>query len=283
MNLLHKKMNSKRGASMILVLSLFLICVMVSSVILAAASSGISRNAQRAKQQRGYLAISSATDLIIEELKVTGEYSGKNISYRYGCKDCTIPATIYDNDGTPISGVRLESEYIKMGQGVDPYDDGHVIADANKEHAAEVTIENDTASLKGVFAGVFKRACEKVFSVGYPYQETITIALDQTDDRLPKVICHFEMDEEYNVNFLLTTEESDYAVSISCAAHMESSNDTDKEESGDEHLVYFKKFDRQTGTYETKSATWPIPIERTTITTRVTWGGPKVVKEVLSQ
>ena len=282
MSLLQKKLNSKRGASMILVLSLFLICVMVSSVILAAASSGVSRNAQRVKQQRGYLAISSASDLIVEELEIIGKYYGKNLSRKYSCKDCTVPGYIY-YEGNQISGYRLESEYINMGPNVDPYDDGHLIADSNKEHEPEASVTVDNQYLKGAFAGVFERACTKVFSVGYAYEETIKIAMDETDERMPEVICDFKMDEDYNVEFVLRTEESKYAISISCAATVKSERTPDSDQSGDEHVVYFKKFDSQTGTYKTDFGIWSIPVERETITTEISWGGPNIVKEVLSQ
>lgn len=285
MNSLMKKLNNKRGASMILVLSLFLICVMVSSVILAAATAGVSRNAQRAEQQSGYLAISSATDLIIEELDVLGVYAGKNISGKYGCQDCNVAGYIYYN-GTKISGYRLDAEYTSNPLNKDyvanALDDGHLLVKV--EHAPYVFAikDGDNTTLNGIFAGAFERGCTQAFTLGAPYTEEMRIALAQSDERLPDVICKFTMDENYNVKFLLTTENNDYAVSISCVADVKVSNIIETVDTTDEHKIYYKKFIEGEGIYETREETWSIPVEVTSVTTEISWGGPMVVKEVLS-
>lgn len=286
MNLLQKKLNSKRGASMILVLSLFLICVMVSSVILAAASAGISRNAQRVEQQNGYLAVSSATSLIIEELETLGVYAGKNITGRYGCEDCNVEGYIYYN-GTPISGYRLDAEFTSNPMDKDyvsnPLDDGHLIVKTGHDPYVFAVKDGDNTTLDGVFAGVFERGCTQVFTLGAPYTETFQIALQEADDRLPVVNCAFTMDTDYNVKFLLTTETSGYAVSVSCVADVKVSDITETIDTTDEHKIYYKKFIEGEGIYETKEEVWSIPIEVTSVTTEISWSGPKVEKEVLSQ
>lgn len=292
MNLVKKKLNSKRGASMILVLSLFLICVMVSSVILAAASSGLSRNAQRVQQQRGYLAVSSASDLIVKELKTLGKYIGVKKISRYCCEDCTIEATIYDEEGNPHSGVRLDAEYI-VGEESHPLDDGHVlIIDEEAGYVIhepeEAPATHDCSGLRGVFNNVFARGCAQIFETGMIYEETIKFDLSvdgSTDERISEVICYFTMDDEYNVKFLLTTEESGYAVSISCSAKVENSSSPVNREFIDnhKHLIYYKDFDEETRMYSTQSVEWKIPIEITTMNTTVEWDGPRIVKEVLSQ
>lgn len=286
MNLLQKKLNSKRGASMILVLSLFLICVMVSSVILAAASAGVSRNAQRVEQQNGYLAISSASSLVIEELKTLGVYAGKNITGKYGCQDCNIAGYIYYN-GTQISGYRLDAEYTSNPMDKDyvsnPLDDGHLLIKIDHDPYVFAVKDGDNTTLSGIFAGSFERGCTQVFTLGAPYTETLKIALRESDARLPDVTCRFTMDTDYNVKFVLTTENSAYAVSISCVADVKVSNITETTDSTDEHKIYYKKFIEGDGIYETREETWTIPIEVTTVTTEISWGGPRVEKEVLSQ
>ena len=286
MNLLQKKLNSKRGASMILVLSLFLICVMVSSVILAAASAGISRNAQRVEQQTGYLAISSASDLIIEELRTLGVYAGKNTKGIYGCKDCTVEGYINYN-GSQVSGYRLDAEYtsnpLDKDYATNPLDDGHLLIEINHEPYVKIEKDENNTTLNGIFAGVFERACNQVFIWGVPYTETIEIALKESDERLPDVICEFTMDENYNVKFLLTTENNDYAISVSCVADVRTSNITEWIDTTDLHWIYFKSFDETTGSYYPKKEQWAIPVEVTSTTTEISWGGPNVVKEVLSQ
>lgn len=284
MNSIQRKLNSKRGASMILVLALFLICVMVSSVIIGTASAGVSRNAQRAEQQKGYLAVSSASNLIVEELEHLGVYAGSKKTGRYGCEDCTVEGYIYYN-GSRISGYRLDAEYtsnpLDAGYAANPLDDGHLIV-RDVEHAPYFVMEVDESNttLNGMLADVFERGCTHVFKVGTAYTEKFTIALKEEDDRLPVVTCHFEMDENYDVKFVLTTEDSKYAVSVSC---MSTSEKTQSTEVGfDDHKIYYKKFIVDRGIYETVEDTWSIPVEITSTTTRIWWGGPKVVKEVLS-
>ena len=293
MNLLQKKLNSKRGASMILVLSLFLICVMVSSVILAAASSGISRNAQRVNQQRGYLAISSASDLLVEELDSIGIYSVDKITRKYRCADCNIPSYIYDNDGTLVPGFRLEADAIIGSFG--EYDDGHIIVieddedlPEDKRHKPTTEVIRNLKGLNGMFAATFDRACTYVFTRETEYTEEMIIKLSDStgvakdDERLPDVICQFKMDEDYNVKCVLYTEASDYAVSVSCNAKQPNETKLQEvDEDDDVHKVYYKKLEG--GSYSTVSADWAIKVERSAIRTTIEWGAPRVKKEVLSR
>ena len=283
-NLLQKKLNSKRGASMILVLSLFLICVMVSSVILAAASAGVSRNAQRVEQQNSYLAISSASSLIIKELDSLGVYAGKNVRGKYGCQDCNVSGYIFYN-GTQISGYRLDAEYLSNPLYVfNPLDDGHLLVKKEHDPYVQVIKDADNTTLNGIFAGAFERGCTQVFTLNAPYTESMRIDLQETDSRLPEVTCQFTMDENYNVKFLLTTANSGYAVSISCVANEATSpSGVVVVDTSDVHTVYYKKFVEEQGIYVTVEESWPIPIEVTTTTTKISWSGPKVEKEVLSQ
>ncbi len=76
---LRKKWKSRSGASILIALLFFLVSIMVSSSILMAAVSNAGKlNRNRLAQQR-YLALSSAIQMICDEL-VKAEYCGK---YRY--------------------------------------------------------------------------------------------------------------------------------------------------------------------------------------------------------
>lgn len=285
---LQKKLKSNCGASMILALALFLICTMVSSVIIAAAASGVSRNAQRVEQQNGYLAISSATDLILEELDGLGSYVGKNTIGRYGCKDCTVEGYIA-YEGSLIYGVRLDAEFTSNPADKDyvsnPLDDGHLLIKKDHDPYVQTVKDEEKTSLDGLLGPMFERGCNQVFISGTSYQETITIALTNTDERLPDVTCIFTMTEDYDVSFQLTTEKSDYAVVVS----VEGTEDSDDEEPNettdvsDIHTIYYKKFDQSTGSYYTMEEQWAIPIEVVTTYTEISWADPIVEKEVLSQ
>lgn len=283
-----EKLKSNRGASMMLVMALFLVCVMVSSVILASATSGASRNAKRTNQQVGYLAISSATDLVVTELDQIGSYVGKNITGRYGCQDCNVSGYIQYN-GELIQGLRLDAEYTRNPLDKDyvsnPLDDGHLLIPAEPEHRPYVYAKEETSqsTLDGMFGELFHRACSQVFITGLNYEEKITIGLSQQDERMPDVTCYFVMDQEYHVRFTLTTEISDYTIVISMNAKTQPSPLPDTIDATDVHTIYYKKFDEVTGTYTTVKAEWAIPIEVTTVLQRVVWDTPKIEKGGLSQ
>lgn len=87
---LKRKLKDNRGASMIIVLCLFLVCMMVSSIIIAAAVSGGSRNLRRTEQQRAYLAVVSAKDLFVDEIKLMG--------------DCVISGGYVDEFASSVNG-----------------------------------------------------------------------------------------------------------------------------------------------------------------------------------
>lgn len=79
MNRLKGKLRSEDGASLLLSLLVFLLCVLVAATVLAAAVSNAGRvRSNRAEQQR-YQTLSSAMRLICGELEKT-EYTGK---YKY--------------------------------------------------------------------------------------------------------------------------------------------------------------------------------------------------------
>lgn len=73
---LKRKLNSQRGASMLLALLFLLICVMVSASILMAAVSNTGKHRSNMEEHQTYLALSSAVSLICDELART-EYQGQ--------------------------------------------------------------------------------------------------------------------------------------------------------------------------------------------------------------
>lgn len=61
------KLNSTRGASLILALLFLLVCLSTGAVVLTAASANAGRQARNAAEQQAYLAVSSAMELVKEE------------------------------------------------------------------------------------------------------------------------------------------------------------------------------------------------------------------------
>jgi hypothetical protein len=64
MRTVRAKLHSRRGASILLALAFFLLCTMVASVILTSATANVSKAAQRRDEQKAYLSVSSAADLV---------------------------------------------------------------------------------------------------------------------------------------------------------------------------------------------------------------------------
>lgn len=74
----RNKLQSQQGVSIIITMVLFLVCAMISSVIIAAAASGSSRNVGRTERERAYLAIGSAAELLMGEFNGLGSCTSTN-------------------------------------------------------------------------------------------------------------------------------------------------------------------------------------------------------------
>ena len=88
MQAIRRKLNSQRGASMLMALLLMLVGIMVSAVIISAATSAAVNKRSEKEQQQAYLAVSSAAELVRDDFQsLTGRY-----------KDVTT--TVTQADGT---------------------------------------------------------------------------------------------------------------------------------------------------------------------------------------
>ena len=63
MQAIRRKLNSQRGASMLMALLLMLVGIMVSAVIISAATSAAVNKRSEKELQQAYLAVSSAAEL----------------------------------------------------------------------------------------------------------------------------------------------------------------------------------------------------------------------------
>lgn len=96
MKRLRKKLHSERGASILLALLFFLVCMMVGASVLAAAASNAGKIRSNQTEQQKYLTLSSAIRLICDELE-QAEYTGKYKSYEWTVSEKK------DADGNVIS------------------------------------------------------------------------------------------------------------------------------------------------------------------------------------
>lgn len=75
MQAIRRKLNSQRGASMLMALLLMLVGIMVSAVIISAATSAAVNKRSEKEQQQAYLAVSSAAELVRDDFQsLTGRY-----------------------------------------------------------------------------------------------------------------------------------------------------------------------------------------------------------------
>ena len=68
MNRINQKLRSRRGASITYALLLFLVCMVVGSVVLAAGMAAAGRMAKTAEMDQRYYSVTSASDLLAKEL-----------------------------------------------------------------------------------------------------------------------------------------------------------------------------------------------------------------------
>lgn len=87
--MLQRKLQSQRGASLLLALLLLLICSMVGASILMAAASNAGKHRSNLKEHQTYLALSSAVSLLCDELNAA-QYTGQ---YRYWVVEHIDPKT----------------------------------------------------------------------------------------------------------------------------------------------------------------------------------------------
>jgi len=102
MNAMKNKIKSQRGASITFALLLFLVCAVVSIVVVVAGSAAAGRMSERAETDQRYYAVTSAVELLCDDfkgMKVTVEYSKKSADKVPDAS--AVEVTGVDKAGTP--------------------------------------------------------------------------------------------------------------------------------------------------------------------------------------
>lgn len=145
MNAMKNKIKSQRGASITFALLLFLVCSVVSIVVVVAGSAAAGRMSQRAETDQRYYAVTSAVELLCNDFKdkrVTVEYS----------KEST--ATNVPENAVSVTKIVAESD----STGTDVKDNYTVLAEASKQLVTKIanpapvtatTTPDDTLTLTG--------------------------------------------------------------------------------------------------------------------------------------
>lgn len=113
---LRKKLQSERGASILLALLMLLVCMMVAASVLAAAASSAGKARSNRVEQQKYLTVSSAIRLVADELQ-QATYTGKYTVYTW-----TVETT--DSNGIVIS----TEDFYHIGQAAGEYYCGDLTA-----------------------------------------------------------------------------------------------------------------------------------------------------------
>ena len=270
-NKLNKKLRSNTGSSLILVLMLFFMCVMVSSVVVAVAGSGAGRIAKRETQQQGYLSVLSAVELAIEEMKDCGKVVGIDTTIDFGCND--LGRKYYSPAYIEETRTDASQEGATEGYG---YHTGDVTANRAAANAVDIW-QVDGENLEGIFAGLLGKACIAVYDNG---EETYTnqFTIESGDGRLTKVYCDFTMYSDYTITMTFTGENTNYTMTVIFPCTPVTTEGQTPYTC--KHVVMGKK--------EVNGAVneFAEPIEREfegvekTVNTQITWGTPTIIKGV---
>ena len=277
---MKRKLKNNSGASMILALALMLICVMVSSSIIASAASGTSRAVRRTKQQQNYLAVSAASDLVAKNLNGVGEFIGTIEIRVKDCQQYNNPTTVMYK-GSPITGY-----WVTVPPVANAY--AYYIVDDLCNETNVKSIHADTEFRDNLFGVLMQTAATHVYMHESAYTQTFTISVlleEAGKDRLPAVECSFVMTTNYDVTIYLTSEdpESAYAIKMELHPTVVEDGTGDVQTISCQHTVYYKQ--------EVDGSLIAVePVEKqvfsytaTAPETHVTWGTPVITKEVGAQ
>lgn len=102
MNAMKNKIKSQRGASITFALLLFLVCSVVSIVVVIAGSAAAGRLSERAETDQRYYAVTSAVELLCDDFKgmtVKVEYSKKSADPKPAASGVTV-TSVTDKSGS---------------------------------------------------------------------------------------------------------------------------------------------------------------------------------------
>ncbi len=106
MGSIRDKLRSQRGASILLALLFFLVCAMVGASVLMAAASNAGKSRSSREEQQKYLTLSSAMQLVCDEL-TAAKYIG-TYDYSYRTEQVQIGV---DLNGNPVYQTHIYHEY----------------------------------------------------------------------------------------------------------------------------------------------------------------------------
>ena len=117
MNAMKNKIKSQRGASITFALLIFLVCAVISSVVIVAATAAAGRMSQQGEMDERYYAVTASAK------RLNDVFAGKEVAVTYEIKDGSpdfsgATVTYADGSTTPTIPTILQKASIDVVQGV---------------------------------------------------------------------------------------------------------------------------------------------------------------------
>lgn len=106
MNAMKNKIQSQRGASITFALLLFLVCAVISIVVVVAGSAAAGRMSERAETDQRYYAVTSAVELLCDDFKGKKAIAEYNTDTLTGISDDPVVTKIVDKDDPTEADVK---------------------------------------------------------------------------------------------------------------------------------------------------------------------------------
>lgn len=142
---IKNKLQSKRGASITFALLLFLVCSVVSIVVVVAGSAAAGRMSQRAETDQRYYAVTSAVELLCNDfkgMKVTVEYSKAPSATNVPESAVSVTKIVPESDSTETD---VKDNYTVLAEASKQL----VYKIANPDPGTVTTSPDDTLTLTG--------------------------------------------------------------------------------------------------------------------------------------
>ena len=250
MKVINKKLNNKKGASILLALMLFFVCFMVASVILSSATANADKIRGREDIQKEYLSVSSAANLLRDAIG-GAKYTGWEKETIYYCK--SERNTIYPEKHDDVQEVCKNLKYDAGLAEVIRADLHKLVYEAYLSHTQYVP----KTKVPEVLETEFEITGKGVLPV------KVKVSLDTKGT------------EKYSITCLLTVKDSSNAMTVTFQA-ADSIDYEQTIEHGDRHWVWINDPDGSDGKWIEKS--YDVMVK--TLTTNITYDAGIIKKGV---
>lgn len=243
MNWIHKKLNSKSGISLAIALVFFLLCAMVGTVVLSAASVSAGNTARERQLYRETFAMTSAANLLSQDIQ------GMTFSGTYTRTE-TVTTTVFPDDPDRNTTVKSGETFAKG-----PFElrDSKIFRVKGNPNNPD-PLDADDLNLGPIFF-----ANQPVPDAALPAEskETVLTFGEVADQNIPKVTGRLTVSPDYTITAVLQCGENSMTVIFPASTDL------------DTNIA-------PPSTLENESVTKRTTV--TTYTTTLTWGQPTIQK-----